>query len=202
MALHPAIGNGTGSGNTQVNLQAGSQAKLVSLVDPSGNIPNYLPFGAVYNYTIIDTPGVVATNNFLSVFNPTTSLKTLALLSLAIESYSIGSSGTANSMAGYRTSAASGGTLDTVITKYDTREPTSQVEVRVDNPTVTLTTGLPVAPVGPPLSNGAGGAVTAAFTPASSAALAVAHPGEGIVFRTLAGNTNQMWNITVTWLEF
>lgn len=169
MAIHPSIGNGTGSGNTQVTIQSGSQAKLVSTVDGNGNLPNFLPFGYVYNYTIIDVPGATAANNFLSVFNPPSSLRTLALLSLAIESYSTGSSPTANSMAGYRTTSA---------------------------------TGIPAAPAPPPISNGAGAIGVAAFTPASGAALAVAHPGEGVVFRTVAGNANQMWNISITWLEF
>lgn len=205
MARNPSLVTANGSGNVSLQLQPGSRTGVVSLTDTHGDVPNYFPAGSVYNFTIIDVPGVVATNNFISVFNPVGSIRQMSLLSLSIESYATTNTGTANSMAGYRTVAASGGTLIPfgTVTKYITLEPDTVAEVRIGNPTVTLLgTGIPVAPSTPPFSGGGGGGASAAFTPASAAALAEILPGEGFVMRTLAGDPAQRWNISLTWLEF
>lgn len=205
MARNSSLVTQDGAGNVSLRLQPGSRTSVVALTDTHGDVPNYFPEGSVYNFTIIDVPGAVATNNFISVFNPVGNIRQMSLLSLAIESYATTNTGTPNSMAGYRTTAASGGTLIAAssVTKYITLQPDTTAEVRINNPTITLLgTGIPVAPATPPFSGGGGASGTTAFTPASSAALAEILPGEGFVMRTLAGDPAQRWNISLTWLEF
>lgn len=164
-----------------------------------------LPPGAfAYQYCIIDAPGVVAANNFFSVMNPAGNTKNIALLAVSISSYATGSSSAAASMTAYRTTAASGGTLVLAanITKYSTAEPNATAVVRTGNPSVTLLTGsIPLLTIPPPFSTGAGNNNTGFSTPAGGA-LALAAPGEGLVFSTASGNTNQMWGIQLGWAEF
>lgn len=151
-----------------------------------------LPPGAVaYVFNTIDQPGVVAANNFVSIFNPVGSIRT------------IGASNASNSLGVYRVTAASGGSLTAAanILKFDTASANSIAEVRTGNPTVTLLNSTPAYSAAPPQGAGQINTVPAqSFVP--SGLLALCHPGEGIVFQTAAGNTNQMWGIGVAWYEF
>lgn len=165
-----------------------------------------LPPGALaYNYATLDQPGVAsspAVNNFLSVFNPVGSTKTIAWLAASIHRYTIGSSQTAVSLAIYRTTAASAGTLiaASVVTKFDQTQANCLAEVRVGNPTVTLLNSTVIFGASPPISTGAGN--TSAVETTTPGTLAISHPGEGLVFQTANGNTNQMWGFQLSWAEF
>lgn len=162
------------------------------------------PGSQVYQYSIADVSGVVTANNWLSVFNPVNSVKTLGYLAIYVHRYAIGNTSVAASMIGYRTTAASGGTLisPSVITKYITVESNSVMEVRTNNPTVTLLTGaVPLVTSSPPISGGGGNtSPSATITPSGIAAISL--PGEGIVFSTASGSTSQVWGLTLVWCEF
>lgn len=163
-----------------------------------------LPSGATtYHYSIIDAPGVVAANNFISLFNPVDSGKNYMLLAIHVNNYATGASGSTASLAKYRISSATGGTLvaSNKISRYDTLSILSTAQVRTGNPTVTTTTGTPGTPIAPPISTGAGTNVeTIIHTPAGT--MYLIHPGEGVAFSTASGNVNQIWDIHLIWCEF
>lgn len=155
-----------------------------------------------YFHTIYDVPGVVAANNFMSIFNPVGSGKTIAFYQAEISSYATGASGTNTSMVATRISAASGGTQITAanINRFLTTWSNPVTEVRVGNPTTT-TVGTPLNAWVPPLANGAGVGATA-YTSTPPGEGFVCLPGQGISFSTAAGNVNQAWKINVIWAEF
>ena len=162
-----------------------------------------LPSGAnTYHYAVVDVPGTVAANNYISLFNPSNSGKTYILLAMHINNYSVGASSTANSMVKYRITAASGGSVVATnnIAGYDTTGPTSTASIRTGNPTVT-TVGPPGMPVSPPIATGAGdNAENVIHFPAGTYYLI--HPGEGVAYSVAAGNTNQVWTVHLIWCEF
>jgi len=170
----------------------------------SGSLPTAggLPSGAIsYHFAIIDAPDVVAANNFISLFNPAASGKNYVFLEAHIGTYAVSNTTNASSMAMYRVSAASGGTLATAIARYDTSKIVSTAEIRTGNPTVTRTTGVPAMPITPAVATGAGGnaSTTLQVTPGTNYLL---RPGEGRVFGTASGDTNQRWNIDLIWAEY
>jgi len=155
-----------------------------------------------YFHAAIDMPGVVAANNFLSVFNPVGSGKTISFFSVAPDSYAVGASSTGVSLVVDRTTAASGGTQISAanINKLITSETNSIAEVRVGNPTVTKS-GISLYSWPPPLASGLG-AASSAYSSVPPGQGFFCLPGQGINFSTSAGNTNQVWSIKVTWAEF
>lgn len=163
-----------------------------------------IPPGAqVYQYVVADAPGTAASQNFMSVFNPVGSGKNIVTAAFIVESYAIGASTTPNSLQLFRTTAASGGTLVSAanITKYITSQTNSIAEVRTGNPSATLLTGnVPLSFAQPPVGSGLGDN-GATLVQAATGAAPTLKPGEGIVFNTAAGNTNQVWNIQLIWLE-
>jgi hypothetical protein len=170
---------------------------------PDGSVPiTNVPEGAkFYFHTIYDVPGVVASNNFLSVFNPGSSTKAVIFYAAEIASYAVGATSVATSITAARITAASGGTLITAANtnRFVTSDPNPQAEVRVGNPTVT-TVGLPLNGWIPPIATGAGSGATA-YTSVPPGAGFFCVPGQGIVFNTAAGNVNQMWKINTIWAE-
>lgn len=163
---------------------------------------NFLPSGAkVYQACLVDTAGVAAANNFLSLFNPAASGKTLVPLGFVIDCHDTGVTNIGSSMTIFRTSAASAGTqfAANTITRFVPGDPDPVGEVRTANPTVT-TTGRVLIGI-PPAINAAGGGTNATFvTPAGAFPLIPA--GTGIVFGTATGDTDQLWNLQLTWMEF
>lgn len=155
-----------------------------------------------YFYSLIDAAGVVAANNFMSIFNPAGSGKTISFFAIAVDSFAAGASSTATSLKVDRISAASGGTLanQTDINKLVTVEPNSIASLRTGNPTVTKV-GTSLYSWPPPLATGSGaGSVTISTPPPSEGFICL--PGEGIAFSTSVGNVNQVWSIKATWAEF
>lgn len=156
----------------------------------------------VYLYSIAAQTGVVAANNFVSLFNPGGSTKTVLLAGIFISSYSVGAATTIEPLRGWRISAASAGTLAnnaTDVTKFNTAYPTAAPELRIGNPTVTLTTPFFNSP--PPIGTGAGTAFVHAVEAPPGAGAFFVKPGEGIVVRTASGDIDQTFNITLAWAE-
>lgn len=182
------------SGNSNHSVAVSSDGRLLTAAAPE----NY----QFYFYSLIDAPGVVAANNFLSIFNPIGSGKTISFFSVAPDSYASGASSTASSLVVDRITAASGGTLITAanINKLITIEPNSIAQVRTGNPTVTKV-GSQLYSWPPPLATGIG-ATSSAYSSVPPGQGFFCLPGEGINFSTPAGNVNQVWSIKVTWAEF
>jgi hypothetical protein len=156
-----------------------------------------------YVYSVGGVPGVVAANNFLSLFNPVGSGRTVALGAAYISSFALGAALTPAPMNGFRITTATGGTLQsntTAVTEFQTAMPTSVCEVRTGNPTVTL--GPQIFNASPVVSPAAGGSTlqTIAAAPAVFPPFTLV-PGEGVVLRTTSGLVATLWNISLVWAE-
>lgn len=155
-----------------------------------------------YNHQIQDVPGVVAATNFLSVFNPAASGKTLTFYTIAILPWATAATSATTSMLVTRTTAASAGTLVAASTvgKFETQSPNSVTEVRIANPTVTKV-GLPLVAIPPAITAAAQGiSNTATITPPPGATYDCL-PGEGLVFSCALGTVSQLWNLGLVWSE-
>lgn len=162
-----------------------------------------LPAGTnFYTTSISDVLGVVAANNFLSLFNPGANSKTFSIYSVFVIPWSTGATTVTVSMNMFRTTAASAGTLVAAssVGKFTTTSPDSTIEVRTGNPTVT-TTGLSIASFPPSVTAAAGGAGPATSGSVPSGASFSCAPGQGLVLRTASGNVNQLWNLGFIWAE-
>lgn len=155
----------------------------------------------VYLHALADQPGVVGSHVWMSVFNPLSSTKAIALLSGTFDSYASGATAVLESMQAFRISAASVGTLITAsaVNRLDTTWPDPVAECRIGNPTIT-TVGTPLRAFAPVISTGAGqSAGGASSLPAGSL---VCYPGQGVAVRTDGGDIDQIWNIQLVWAEF
>lgn len=166
-----------------------------------GAVPATFPGAKFYFHSLLDAAGVVASNNFMSIFNPVTSNRLVVFFQAEISSYATGVSASTASLTATRITAASDGSLisGANINRFVTSDPNPQAETRVGNPTVT-TVGLPLNGWIPPISSGAGVGSTA-YTSTPPGAGFVCAPGQGIVFNTAAGNVNQVWKILSIWAE-
>lgn len=165
-------------------------------------VTSVIPDGYLfYFHTIHDAPGVVAANNFMSVFNPIGSGKTVVFFQAEMASYATGASTTAVSLTATRITAASGGSLiaPADVSRFVTAWADPVAEVRVSNPTVT-TSGLALNAWPPPMTTGALNGSTPYTSPPPGEGFVCA-PGQGIVFSTASGNTSQMWKINTIWAE-
>ncbi len=181
----------------QINI--GTDANTALLTSPA-RLTN---LSGAYNFSADDMPGVAAANNFVSLFNPVGSGRNLYYLGAYISTYVAGGgSTTRESMQGHAITAASAGTLQaaSAIFKLDSTFPNSVAEVRTGNPTVTIGPNLFNSP--PPINT-----TTTQYVHAVGLGFGVVggpvifRPGEGIVFTTDAGNTNQTWNVSIGWAE-
>ena len=185
----------------------GTVATNATITGNTSTTPLYttpgMPTGVnLYTTLIFDAPGVVAANNFLSVFNPVGSGKTFVFYQFVAFPYATGATSVTNSMNIFRTTAASAGTLVAAasINKFSTSQPNSVAEVRTGNPTTTNGT-IPIISVPPAITSAASGTSgTIDIVPPTGAVFTCA-PGEGIVARTAAGNVNQLWDMGFTWSE-
>jgi hypothetical protein len=159
-------------------------------------------FKGFYVGAITDVPGVVAANNFMCFFVPATATIAHVSFEVIVQPYSVGMSSTPNSMVVQRVTSCSGGTLQAASTtgRFLTTMPDPQSQIFTNNPTCTVT-GPNLAAFPPPISNGVGSGSTSSQTVVPGASFTML-PGQGLLFRTAAGNTNQMWNIEYVWGEF
>lgn len=156
-----------------------------------------------YIYSIAEVPGVLAANNYISLFNPSSSTK-VAVLSGLFVSYAlpIGAS-ISTPLRGWRTTAHSGGTSVDMsaaagnVAKVQTIYPDPLCEIRIDNPTVTLG---PACFNSPPPTQKDPNYVHEVDLPTGLLPFTL-RPGEGFVLRTDASLTEVRWNLTLVWAE-
>lgn len=166
----------------------------------TGGVPEGSKF---YVTAVTDVPGVVAANNFLSVFNPVGSGKNVVIFFAQTIPWATGATTATVSMNVFRTTAASAGTLVTAssIGRFVTADGSPVTEVRTGNPTVT-TTGASLLGTPPAITSAASGVSGGSVSSSTPGASFLLVPGEGIVWRTASGNVNQLWNFQVIWAEF
>lgn len=156
----------------------------------------------LYLHSLIDQPGVNgAANTYVSVFNPANSGKIMGGVNTIIQPYAIGAASTAESITLHRITAASGGTLVSAATvnRFNPAHPNPTMQVRVNNPTVTLS-GLTIGGTAPAV--GAGLGTNAALSVAASpGAPLICPPGNGICFRTNNADTDMRFNLSFFWIE-
>lgn len=187
--------------------------QTVRVADDMGHVMTVTSTGALsttpvpegsqfYVYALGDTPGVVAANNFISIFNPVGSGKTITFYSSSIVPWATAATSVTVSLNVFRTTAASGGTLvaASTIPKFYTTFTDSIAEVRIGNPTVT-TSGLSLLSSPPAVTAAASGIGASTNTAVPSGSSFACAPGQGIVFRTASGSTAQLWNFQVVWAE-
>lgn len=156
-----------------------------------------------YAFALNDVPGVVAANNFISFFNPANSGKVMLAIQGIVTAYSVGLTSVDSSMTAQFISAASGGTLIDPDLIYPLRSdwPSPATVVRTGSPSATLSPAYgSLANFSPPITSGVGGGATGIANSPTPGGVPFL-PGEGFVFRTGAGNTNQRWNIQFIWAE-
>lgn len=156
----------------------------------------------VYSYSLANLPGVVAANNFMSIANPLGSTRFIVVGGFFVSSCAVGTSTIIDPLRGWRSTVPTGGTLATAadIVKYDTRYPDPLGVIRKDNPTATISAPFFNSP--PPINQGAAaGQFFHSVEPPPAAGGFILAPGEGVVFRTAAGDVDQTWNLTVVWGE-
>lgn len=187
------------SGTSITTVPSGTQA--VSGTISTYNITNPNAIGS-NNFSISAVPGVVAANNFISLFNPVGSGVNLMFNGAFISCSSTANNGAGVPLRGLRITAASGGTLQTnstAIAKFKSSDATSVAEIRIGNPTVTL--GAPIFNSPPAVGTNQTTPVHAMVPPPAAGPYTLV-PGEGIVLRTESGLTSQVWNMSIVWSEF
>lgn len=155
----------------------------------------------VYSFALPDAPGVVAANNFMTLFNPLGSGKNLAFSYYQASSYTAATPVVTASMGMYRVTTATAGTDSSAsIVKLVTAYPSPVAVVRTGNPSATI--GALLNTISPPLGAGSftsGDAIAVNATSTTNTLVLV--PGEGVVFRTTSGDVTQRWNLTIAWAE-
>ena len=182
---------------TSLPVSAPSSAPIFTSVAPNPAIKG------AYVFSIGAVPGVVAANNFISIFNPAASGKTVSLGAAYVSSFALAADLSPAPMNGFRITAASAGTLvtnSTTVTKFQSTMPDSICEVRTGNPTVTL--GPQIFNAAPVVAPGTGGSTTQniAAAPAVFPPFTLV-PGEGVVLRTTSGLVATLWNLSLVWAE-
>lgn len=155
-----------------------------------------------YDFSLADTAGVVAANNWISLFNPVGSGRSVLFGGAFISSTAAGATSVTAPMRGLRVSTATGGTLQlaAAIAKFNSANPDAVAEVRTGNPTVTLGAAIFNSP--PTISASVGSTAVHAVAVPPAAGPFVLAPGEGVVLRTESGDTDQRWNLSIVWVEF
>lgn len=180
------------SGDVDVTTTPTGVTETLSVVNPA--------FTGIYYFSSQDMPGVVAANNFLTLFNPLASGVNVVVIGGVVGNYLItGATNARFSLQVARVTTASGGVLQAASTfaKGVTAYPAAVAEVRLANPAVTLGPVLTAVP--PPVSPNF--AFRTVLTVAEAATPLLLVPGEGIVARTAGGDIDQTWNIQVQWAE-
>jgi len=155
-----------------------------------------------YTTQIADVPGVVAANNFISIFNPVGSGKVLKFYQFILLPWATAATSATTSLLVTKTSAASGGVLLAAasVSKFLSTTANSIAEVRTANPTVTKT-GIAIVGIPPAITSAAQGiSTTATLSPPTGASVACL-PGEGVVVSTALGTVSQLWNMGFVWSE-
>jgi hypothetical protein len=153
----------------------------------------------VYFHALVDVPGVAASNNYLSVLNPSGSGKIAIALGFICGSYSVNTVTAPAAMAAFRISAHSAGTDVTAATvnRFATAFPNPVSQVKTGNPTITTTSSAMIG-IPPTVGTNAQNGQTVSPTPGASF---VFLPGEGIAFQTATSDTDIRWQMQYIWAE-
>jgi hypothetical protein len=164
------------------------------------SVPNPAP-SPTFVFSRAELAGVVAANNYLTLYNPVGSGKSLILGGVFLSTYAVGDIAVgALSMRGYRlASAPSGGTLEAISTygKFITASAASIAEVRTGTVTATPANALFNSP--PFIASVKSSSPFVHMVPVPGLFTMV--PGEGLIIRSEAGDVDQRWNISVAWAE-
>lgn len=182
----------------QINTTVINNVKTESIPTYTGVDPTWT---GVYFQAIVDAPGTVASNSYISVLNPSGSGKLAIALGFIATNYATGTVTAAASMKVFRISAHSVGTdiAAASVNRFVSSFPDPISQVKIGNPTVTITNGTnPMLGIAPSLGPAAQAPATIAPTPGASFTFL---PGEGIVFQVANGNANQLWNLQYIWAE-
>lgn len=157
----------------------------------------YVP--PTYRYTAAFN-GVAAANNFLTIANPSASAIKVCFDRIHVRSNAAGEATGQPPMIISLASSISGGSLvtnSTGVARLRSAFPTAQAQIRTTNPTATA--GAPVYTIRSVESSGAGTGPGVEFDGLHP--FFCLEPGEGIVFRTASGDTDQRWVIGIMWQE-
>lgn len=155
-----------------------------------------------YIYSIADVPGTVASNTFITLFNPVGSGKTVVVGGIFISTVAAAAAAATRPARLHRINAApTGGVVASTadIFKFNTLNPDPVAIVRTGNPTVTLLAAASNTP--PPVTTGAGGGQFVHEIEPPAGTTVVLAPGEGAAVNTTVGDTAQRWNISFAWVE-
>ena len=153
----------------------------------------------VYLHSIAEVQGTVEPQTFMTLFNPVGSGRVLALSTVALSYTNVNPATEPAPMRGWRISATTGGTLIAAadMARFDNLQSNPVGQVRVSNPTPTLTQALFNSPA--PIDNRSS-AVHNVDIPAGAQFLI--RPGEGLAIHKEAGIVSASWNVTMVWAEF
>lgn len=163
------------------------------------SIPSFNPgLTGVYVTAVMDAPGVVAANNFIALYNPAASGVNLYMTAFAVSAYVATDAAVVGSVQLRRFTNPSGGVDSTAsVVKVNSASGAPGAQVLTSNPTVTLGNSFGAVP--PPLSAGSFNAVAQVLI--NAPVPVVLAEGEGILWRTPAGDVDQRWNLGFTWAE-
>jgi hypothetical protein len=178
-------------------------SRIGDSLNPIMSVTSKDPFlDGIYVFSNGSVPGVVAANNFLSLFNPIGSGTSIAWSGCFVSSaIGTGTSTVADPMRGYRITTASAGTLqpDSAVCKFVNTYPNPLAEIRTGNPTCTLDGAIFNTP--PAISATVGSTAVHSVGNPGGLGVFLLSEGEGIVLRTDVGDTDMRWNLSVVWGE-
>lgn len=176
----------------------------------SGSSVNPLPvimtpnpqIDGTYILSIANIPGTVASNNFVTLFNPVGSGKTVVVGGMFISTVAAAGTSATQPTRIHRISAApTGGVLVAAsdIFKFNTANPDPVCVLRIGNPTAVLQA--PASNTPPPVTTGAGGGQFVHEVDPPTGTTVLLAPGEGVAVNNSSGDTAQRWNISLAWAE-
>ena len=156
-----------------------------------------------YVFSQAQHAGTVAAHNHLSLTNPSGSGKLIFVGGVFISQVTAGAVTSADPLRGWLATSVSGGTLQNVsaIAKVNTALPDPVGQIRTEGMSATLGAAWFNSP--PFLTTGAASGTFVHQVPASlpGGGSITLRPGESTVLRTESGDTDQLWNISIAWLE-
>lgn len=153
-----------------------------------------------YVYSLPVSPGALTAKNHISLFNPVGSGKVLVLGEFLLAWTLTNPSTAILPMRGFRTTAASGGTLvpSADVCKFNNTHPDPVGVIRIDDPACTLGAAIFNSPPG--LVNRSSETHHVEI-PHLVGGRFIVKPGEGVVLRQGASVTELFWNLSVVWTE-
>jgi hypothetical protein len=156
-----------------------------------------------YVFSQAQHAGTVAAHNHMALTNPVGSTKLILLGGVFISQVTVGATSTPDPLRGYLASEVSGGTLQdaSAIGKTQSIYDDPVGQIRIEDVTATLGAALFNSPALLATGASAVGLVHQIPTALPGAGNITLRPGESLVLRTEAGDTDQRWNISIAWME-